>query len=60
MDTIKKTKKVGKIQKKNPVMDVLKSKKSLIGKMSKNYKSKEKEFLSAIKQRECFKDEEWY
>lgn len=47
-------------KKKNLVMDALKSKKSLIAKMSQNYKSKEKEFLSAIKQRECFKDEEWY
>ncbi len=60
MDIIKKPKKPGKVKKKKPVMDILKWKKSLTHKMKSNYKNYEKEFLWYIKQRGCFKDEEWH
>jgi hypothetical protein len=60
MDKINKFKKTDNCNKNNPVLDILKSKKSLIWKLKGNLKSTEKEFIEAIKQRQCFKEKDWF
>jgi hypothetical protein len=45
---------------KSNVLNILNSKKALLNKMRKNLKSTESKFLKAIKERACFKEQDWY
>lgn len=45
---------------KSNVLNILNSKKALLNKMKKNFKNTESKFLKSIKERACFKEQDWY